>query len=324
MSFNINLQPASINYPASSDETILNAALKNKLFLDHGCTKGECGLCSATLLSGFVKNEHEHVVTSGEILTCCSYPQSDLSIKANFYPELAEIDCLTLPCKIISCTAVTADIVILKLRHPSNVTFNYLSGQYIDLIYKGVRRSYSIANMKTESSCIELHIRLIENGEFSELLINHCAKDQLMRLEGPKGTFFVRRSTNPLIFLAGGTGFAPIKAMVETLLNTGIERPIYIYWGMTNAMSFYTNIPHSWLETYSYVHYVPVVSNEDESWAGRKGLVHEALVEDFSDLSDYHVYACGSPLMINSAKKALISNGLNSAHFYADIFVSSK
>jgi CDP-4-dehydro-6-deoxyglucose reductase len=324
MIYDIEILPAGVNYQAGSDDTVLNAAITSKLFLEHSCRKGECGLCSAMLLSGAVQNQHGEIVTTGEILTCSSYPRSDLSIKVIFYPELATIDCITLPCKVVSCEVVADDIVILTLRYPPTVSFNYLSGQYVDLIYKGVRRSYSIANAHANSAGIELHIRLIPGGEFSELLANGCDVDQLMRIEGPKGAFFIRKANNPIIFLAGGTGFAPIKAMVEELLKNNIERTIYIYWGMLNTNSFYTDVATFWAKKCTHVHYVPVVSGEDEAWTGRKGFVHEAVIIDFPDLSQYHVYACGSPLMINSAKEAFISQGLHKSHFYADIFVSSK
>jgi CDP-4-dehydro-6-deoxyglucose reductase len=247
-----------------------------------------------------------------------------LSISAIFYPELSAIDSITLPCKVVSCDLVADDIVILTLRYPPTATFNYLPGQYLDLVYKGVRRSYSIANAQVNAAGIELHIRLIPGGEFSELLVNGCDVGQLMRIEGPKGVFFIRKADNPVIFLAGGTGFAPIKAMVEELLENNTERTIHIYWGMVNSKSFYTDVAKSWAEKYSHVHYVPVVSGHDDAWVGRKGFVHEAVINDFPDLSQYHVYACGSPLMISSAKETFISHGLNKSHFYADIFVSSK
>ena len=324
MNYDIEIHPTGLKYQGSAEDTVLSAALASKVFLEHSCRKGKCGLCSATLLSGSVKNEKGNLVTAGEIFTCSSYPRSNISIKATFYLEIAGIDCLTLPCKVVSCDFVTDDIVILILRYPSTVKFNYLPGQYVDLMYKGVRRSYSIANAQVGCAGIELHIRLISGGEFSQLLVDGCEVGQLMRIEGPKGVFFTRTATNPVIFLAGGTGFAPIKAMVEDLLKNNTERLIYIYWGMVNAKSFYTDVATTWVENYNNVHYVPVLSGEDEGWTGRRGLVHQAVINDFPDLSQPHIYACGSPLMISSAKEAFISHGLNAVQFHADIFVSSK
>lgn len=324
MNYDVKIQPGDLSYIASKEDTILDAALANKLFLEHSCKKGDCGLCTVTLLSGSVKSKQGCITSQGEILACSSYPVSDLSIRANFYPDLAEIQCVTLPCKIVSQIFLAPDILILTLRYPSTIKFDYLPGQYIDLIYKGVRRSYSIANTQTDSAGIELHIRLIPNGEFSQLLRHESGIGQMVRIEGPKGTFFVRKSSSPIIFLAGGTGFAPIKAMVELLLETKEDRNIYIYWCVANSESFYTSLPYSWAEKYNNIRYIPVVSGEDKEWNGRKGPVYQVIVNDFHELSKCHVYACGSPDMINNAKKMFISSGLDPLNFYADIFVSSK
>jgi CDP-4-dehydro-6-deoxyglucose reductase len=324
MNYKIQIKPAGLDYQASVEDTLLSAALANDLILEHSCRKGECGLCSATLLSGSVKTAKGETVDSGEILTCCSYPQSDLTLTANCIPELAAVKCQTLPCKVAGLAFKAESILILHLRLPETSRFNYLPGQYIDLIYKGIRRSYSIANAETSASGIELHIRLLPDGVFSRLLSEECGSAQLMRLEGPKGTFFVREAANSIIFLAGGTGFAPVKAMVEALLHSQTERTIYLYWGMSKADGFYSDCPRYWAEQYSFIHYIPVVSEESADWTGRRGLVHEAVLEDFSDLEGFHVYACGSPLMINAAKETFTAKGLGAAHFYADIFVSSK
>ena len=323
MSYEIKIKPANIQYHASSSTTLLDGALSNKLFLQYSCKKGECGSCSASIIAGLVKNENGEIVRSGVILMCNSYAQSDVTLEANYYPELAGIECMTVPCKIAKLDRVTDDIISLTLRLPATIVFEYLSGQYIDLMLGGVRRSYSIANAQSTSGHLELHIRLIQNGEFSQLL-KQSNINQLMRLEGPKGTFFVRDALNPLIFLAGGTGFAPVKAMVEQLLAQQSKRMIYIYWGMQNSASFYTDIANSWATSLDHVHYVPVLSSEEKDWRGRVGFVHQAVMEDFSNLSEYHVYACGSPLMIDAARKVLFTKELQETSFYSDAFVSSK
>lgn len=324
MKYTIELQPSGVSFSANAQDTVLNAALSDKKFLEHSCRKGDCGLCTAVVLSGEVKNELGNTVSSGKVLTCSSYPQSDLVLQANYFPELAEIECQTFPCKVVSLVFNTHDLVTLTLRLPPTAQFKYLPGQYIDLIYQGVRRSYSVANAQSVSLGVELHIRLLPEGEFSQLLSSGCEVGTLMRIEGPKGTFFVRKAANPLLFIAGGTGFAPIKAMVEELLHNNTDRMIYVYWGMANAASFYSDCPTQWLKQYDKLHYVPVVSEKDTSWNGRKGFVHAAVLEDFTHLNDFHVYACGSPLMINSAKETFIAKGLDESHFYADIFVPSK
>ncbi len=321
--YEVTIKPANIHYQASADISLLDAALANKFPLQYSCKKASCGICVADVVNGWIKNEHGEVVNSGAVLTCSSYAQSDVILKANYYPELATIECLTVPCKIATQHFVTDDIVVITLRLPPTTTFRYLPGQYIDLIHDDTRRSYSIANAQSTMAGIELHIRLLQDGEFSQIL-KQSALNQLMRIEGPKGTFFIRNADNPIIFLAGGTGFAPVKAMVESLLASQSRRDIYIYWGMPHSTSLYTGIAKSWEIEFNHLHYVPVISSEDTNWQGRIGFVHQAVLDDFSDLSEYHVYACGSPLMINAAKSAFIAKGLNEAHFYSDAFVPSK
>lgn len=321
--YEINIKPANIHYPSAVDTTLLDAALANKLSLQYSCKRGTCGTCSADVLSGLVKNESGDMVTSGAVLTCSSYAQSDVTLNATYYPELANIECLTVPCKISTQSYLTGDIVILTFRLPPTTTFTYLPGQYIDLIHGGIRRSYSIANAQTSSKDIELHIRLLDDGEFSQV-IKHSTLNQLMRLEGPKGTFFVRKAEAPIIFLAGGTGFAPVKAMIEGLLAQQSKRDIHIYWGMPYSSSLYTDIATTWANEFESIHYVPVISADDNSWSGRRGFVHQAVLDDFLDLSNYHVYACGSPLMIDAAKETFLKQNLPETHFYSDAFVPSK
>ncbi|EHL31281.1 FAD-binding oxidoreductase [Legionella drancourtii] len=322
MTYNVKINPAGIIYKALKNKTILDGALENKLFLEYSCKKGNCNLCEASLLSGSVKNEHGEVISSGKFLTCSSYAETNISLNASYCPELANIESMTLPCKVDKLAIKADDIAILTLRIPPTSAFNYLPGQYIDLSYQGVKRSYSLANIK-ENSLIELHIRLLPNGEFSQLLKN-ISLNQLMRIEGPKGTFFIRETTNPIILLAGGTGFAPIKAMAEGLISAGSSREIFIYWGMTEAKRFYTDVASNWAKEFKNIKYIPVVSGNDESWKGRFGLVHEAVLEDFSSLSRYEVYACGSPNLIDKAKELFLQEGLNPDNFYADAFVPSN
>jgi CDP-4-dehydro-6-deoxyglucose reductase, E3 len=323
MSYKIKINPANIEYQATTDVTLLSAALTNQLSLQHSCKKGSCGVCSADVLAGLVKNECGDLVSSGTVLTCCSYAQSDVTLNANYYAELDGIECLTVPCKITSYHVVTEDIIVLTLRLPPTTAFKYLPGQYIDLIQGGVRRSYSIANAQSNSSGIELHIKLLQNGEFSHIL-RQSTINQLMRIEGPKGTFFVRDASNPIVFLAGGTGFAPVKAMVEGLLANHSRREIYIYWGMPHSSSLYSDVAKIWSTKFDNVHYIPVISSEDLDWRGRIGFVHQAVVDDFSHLGDYHVYACGASQMITAARAAFMAKGLEEKHFYSDTFVPSK
>jgi CDP-4-dehydro-6-deoxyglucose reductase len=324
MAYKIEILPAGLYFEADANTSILDSAISANIQLDHSCRNGECGICTAELIEGSAVDTDENVFTSGNLLTCRAKPQSDLKLIATYCPELADIKQKIIPAKVDQITFVAKDIVVIKLRLPPNTQFDYLPGQYIDITYKGVTRSYSIANSQSVSAGIELHIRCIPNGQFSNLLINDIKKDSLLRIDGPKGTFFVRESHRPIIFLAGGTGFAPIKAMVEVLLANNSRRNLYVYWGMPSTEALYSDIGKQWEKQNENLSYIPVVSENTENWPGRTGFVHHAVLEDFMDLSGFDVYACGSPLMIEAAKKDFLLQGLMAKNFYSDAFTPAK
>jgi CDP-4-dehydro-6-deoxyglucose reductase len=211
----------------------------------------------------------------------------------------------------------------LKLRLPPGNQFRYLPGQHIDLIYRDIRRSYSIANIQPTYYGIELHIRRIVNGLFSNVVFGAIKLGQLLRFEGPFGTFFCRKGNSRIILIAGGTGFAPIKAIVEQLIFERSDREINVYWGSRTIDGFYSDLPHRWQLEYSNISYTPVLSSQDQDWKGRSGLVHKAVLEDFEDVSSYDVYVCGSPQMIAAARSDFIAEGLEPKRFYYDAFTAS-
>lgn len=324
MSYIIKIFPSSVEFTGKDDETILDSALSNDVHLEHSCKNGDCGVCESKIISGKVINAVGDVFSNGDrILTCNCRPNSDLQLQAHYFPELAGQVKKIIPCKVTSAIMGSEDVLKLVLRLPPTAKTKYLPGQYINLQYKGVIRSYSVANAN-EDDGIELHIRNVPNGQMSSLLFDDLKENTLMRLEGPCGTFFIRHSERPIIFLAGGTGFAPVKAMVEHLLQNKSKREIYIYWGMPTAKDFYSNLPAEWSTLFDNVYFIPVVSSNDEIWLGRKGLVHHAVMEDFSSLESFDIYACGSPLMINASKKDFIAKNLSVDNFYSDAFTASK
>lgn len=209
----------------------------------------------------------------------------------------------------------SAQFAIFKFRLPPTAAFKYLLGQYINLSYQGVTRCYSIANADSNDG-IELHIIRVPGGVMSELLFSDVTVNSLLRMDVPIGTLFVRPDTKPIAFLAGGTGFAPVKAMVESLIAQESSRDISIYWGMNSSKDFYSDLPIEWASKFKNVKYTPVVSADDHEWNGRKGLVHKAVIEDIQDMSSCCVYACGSPLMIAAAKEDFISVGLLEKQFF--------
>lgn len=332
MKYNARIQPSGTEFSVNDDKTILESAIESGVYLEYSCMNGSCGTCKSKLIQGKLKNGSVNAsvdglsgkdIQEGYILTCQAIADSDIELEAEFYPELSNIKKSVQPCKVEDLCFPDDDIVIIKLRLPPTAKFEYLPGQYIQLIVKGNRRSYSIANAHSSYQGIELHIRKVENGLFSDFLFNELKLDQLLRLEGPLGSFFVRENKAPIIFLAGGTGFAPVKAMVEDLISKQSRRDIYVYWGASKVPLFYSDLPEKWEREKSIVRYVAVLSADDD-WIGRKGLVHEAVLEDFNELKDFDVYACGSPAMIEIARTSFVLKGLKKSNFHSDAFVSSE
>lgn len=322
MKYNIEIQPADVKY--QSEDNLLNDALDSSLPLEHSCKTGDCGICSAEVITGSVKNENGEIVTRGSVLTCQSKALSDVTLKANYYPELVNIKEQTVPCKVANIKYVTQDIIVLTFRFPPTVKFEYLSGQYIDLIYKGVKRSYSIANAKSTSKEVELHIRKVPDGKMSDLIFDQLKENQLMRMEGPKGTFFVKDNAKPLILIATGTGIAPVKAIVEDLVEKQDRRDIHIYWGMQYKSEIYCNALIDFANQHQNIKFTAALSREDSTGDFYKGYVQDAVIRDYRSLVEYEVYACGSVAMINQAKKLFINSQLPSESFFSDAFTPAK
>lgn len=323
MSFIIRLQPSNIQFSAIENSTILDSALNAGIILEHSCKNGSCGLCSSKIVSGEVISQEGNKYIQGQVfLTCQCKPTSELVIEAEYYPELSAVTRKVTPCKVVSIDK-DDQFAILKFRLPPTTGLNYLPGQYINLSYQGVTRSYSIANANI-SDGLELHIRRVPNGSMSELLFSDIKIDALMRIDGPIGTFFIREDSRPIIFLAGGTGFAPVKAMVESLISQGSSREISIYWGMNCSSDFYSALPIEWASEFKNITYIPVVSGDDPEWKGRRGLVHQAVLNDIKNMSIHCVYACGSPQMIAAAKQDFVNVGLSEKQFFSDAFTAFK
>lgn len=322
MQYNIEIQPTGVSY--KSEDNLLEDALSNSLPLEHSCKTGDCGVCSAEVLSGSIENEDGEIVTSGQVLTCQSKAQSDAVLKANYYPELAHIKQQTVPCKVASVEYPADDIVILTFRFPPTVKFDYLPGQYVDLSYKGIKRSYSIANTKQATKEIELHIRKVPDGKMSEALFGQVKENQLMRMEGPKGTFFVKSNTKPLILIATGTGIAPVKAVVEDLVEKQDLRDVHIYWGMQYQNELYCEALIDLVEQHQNIKFTAAFSREESEGDFYKGYVQDAVMRDFKSLIEHEVYACGSVSMIDQAKDLFMNNQLPSESFFSDAFTPAK
>ncbi|MDN0124328.1 FAD-binding oxidoreductase [Yersinia aleksiciae] len=311
--------------------SLLDSAKAAGITLEYSCRTGRCGVCKTTVLSGDTEAHREETsltaeeVAAGVILTCCRHAISDVEIDAEDIGALGDVEVKTLPCRIDMITRLTDNVVEVILRVPPASKLHYLPGQYLDVIGDGgLRRSYSIANAPRTDGKLELQIREVEQGAMSSYWFGSAKPNDLLRLEGPLGTFCLRdKDANTIVFLATGTGIAPVKAMLEQLLNNpdlAAGKKILIYWGGRTVDDIYW-APH--FESLNAV-FIPVLSRASADWQGRTGYVQNVLLDDGIDLTKAVVYACGSESMIHSAREALTVAGLPVKHFYSDAFVSSN
>ena len=338
MSFQITLKPAERSFTVDRDEAILPAAIRQGVGLPYGCRDGACGSCKSRLLQGrVIHGSHQQKALStaeedaGFILTCCATPQTDCVVEARSVPGAGEHPVLKMPTRVMSITRPAPDVALLKLQLPANQNFQYRAGQYVEFILRdGDRRSYSMANAPQNlgsPSAIELHIRHMPGGKFTDQVFSTLKEKDILRMEGPFGSFFLREdSSKPMVLLASGTGFAPIKAILQQLQLNGSTRPAVLYWGCRRKADLYQN---DWAEQMAAempnLRYVPVLSepSTDDAWTGRTGFVHHAVMADFPDLSGHQVYACGAPVVVESAERDFVAQcALPAEEFYADSFTS--
>ena len=338
MSFTVTLRPAERSFTVERDEAILAAAIRQGIGLPYGCRDGACGSCKSKLLEGrVIHGAHQLKALSveeeeqGFILTCCATPQTDCVVQARHVPGAGEHPVLKLPSRVLAIERPAPDVAVLRMQLPANQNLQYRAGQYVEFILRdGARRSYSMANAPTRLGsppAIELHIRHMPGGKFTDQVFSTVKEKDILRLEGPFGSFFLREdSTKPMVLLASGTGFAPIKAIVEQMQDKGITREAVLYWGGRRPRDLYLN---AWCEEQvakmPNLRYVPVVSDAlpEDGWRGRTGFVHRAVMQDLPDLSGHQVYACGAPIVVESAERDFVAQcGLPADEFFADAFTS--
>lgn len=337
--FSVVIQPSQRNFSVNEPEAILEAAIRHHITLPYGCKDGACGCCKTRLVSGSVRHDAHldaaltaEEKASGLILTCRAHPESDVVLEVKTVVEVDAPAVKKIPVRVQSMHRQSDDVMILQLQLPASEKFHYWAGQYIEfMLPDGSRRAYSMANAPRadgkNDGKIELHIRHMQGGKFTDQVFGSMKERSILRAEGPFGSFFLReKSDKPLIFLASGTGFAPIKALLEQIQQHNIQRPIHLYWGGRRPQDLYL---HDWVVAQQapmpYLTYIPVVSDAtpEDAWAGRTGFVHRAVMDDFADLSAYQVYACGAPVVIESAKQDFTTAcKLPIEEFFADSFTS--
>lgn len=336
MGFKVKIEPSGHEFETRDAETILEAALREGFRLPYSCRNGACGTCKGRVLDGRVDyGEYEARALSqaerdaGKALFCRAVPRSDVVIEAREIGIAKDIVIKTMPARVVVRDKLAHDVMRLGLKPPQNERLQFLAGQYIDLLLRdGRRRSFSLANPPHDDALLELHVRHMPGGYFSEHVFTEMKDKALLRFEGPLGTFFLRGdSERPVILIAGGTGFAPIKSILEHAFYTGVTRPLHLYWGVRAHRDLYLGqLPQQWVASHPNFRYTPVLSQPlpEDVWQGRVGYVHTAVAQDYADLSEHEVYASGPPAMIEAAKSALFARGLEEQRMYYDSFEFAK
>ncbi|HUH60476.1 MAG TPA: CDP-6-deoxy-delta-3,4-glucoseen reductase [Candidimonas sp.] len=339
MSFKVTVQPSNHEFTVADGQTVLDAALDAGIVLPYSCRNGACSTCKGKVVSGAFDagDSPAQILTAEEIeqgytLFCQARPSSDLLIEAHEIRMASDIQIRKMPARVMELEPRGADVMVIKLQLPATDPFRFYAGQYLQFILKdGRRRSYSMATPPSENNLVELHIRHTPGGAFTDHVFGSGATQmklrEILRVEGPFGSFFLRDdSDKPIVLLASGTGFAPIKAMVEQMMVAGNPRQAVLYWGGRRPADLYMDeLAAEWARTYPGFRYVPVISDahEDDAWTGRTGFVHHAVLQDIPDLSGHQVYACGAPAMVEHARKDFIHlAGMLEEDFFADAFTT--
>ena len=332
LSHQIHIEPSGHELEANPDESVLDAALRQGFALPYGCRNGACRSCKGRVLEGAVdypdgtpKSLTPLDIAQGFALLCMARPATDVRIEVEDFDPDQHIVVRNLPCRVVAKRELAHDVIGLELMLPATERLQYLPGQYVDVLLRdGRRRAFSIANAPREDDRLELQIRHVPGGTFSEYVFHHLKERALLRLRGPLGSFYLRKKDHrPIILMAGGPGFAPIKAIVEGALANGFSERIHLYWGVRSRRDLYMHDAAGvWAAEHDSFEYVPVLSEPmpDDAWSGRTGLVHEAVLEDFADLSPFTVYASGPPVMVQAGREQFAEHGLDPARFHSDSF----
>jgi CDP-4-dehydro-6-deoxyglucose reductase len=335
MAHQVTVQPSGNVFQVPEGDSILAAALNEGFHLPYGCRNGACGSCKGKLVAGEIDyGRYQKTALSdderaaGYALFCQARPLTDVVIESREIGAVKDLVVRKLPCRVQRMERAADDVMILYLKLPANERLQFLAGQYVEFLLKdGSRRSFSMANAPHDDELLQLHVRLVPGGSFTEHVFKTMKERDILRFEGPLGSFFLHESEKPIVFVASGTGFAPIKAIIESALQKGIERPMILYWGARRPKDLYLDeLPRRWAaDRPRQLTYVPVISDAlpEDRWTGRTGFVHRAVMADLPDLSGHQVYACGVPIMVESARRDFTHQcNLPIDEFFCDSFTT--
>jgi NAD(P)H-flavin reductase/ferredoxin len=328
MAHQIRIENSDIEFPCGEEETVLDAAERAGYAIPYSCRKGVCSTCEGNLVQGVAQCGPMQETSPKEGLRLCrAVPKSDLVVAPARIEKRELFPRKRIRANVIKLQRPAADVVLVNLRFPAGTRVKFRAGQYLRVMLDGEdSRNFSMANAPHENDGAHLHIRHVPGGRFSEAILASLKTGDKLDVETPFGEFFLRdEDAKPIVFLATGTGFAPIKAMIEDMIKRSVVRPTHLFWGVRRQADLYmSELLEKWRAKAPWMTIQPVLSEPDENWEGRRGLVHAAVLEDLADLSKWQVYACGNPAMIAAAKADLTAKaGLLASEFHADPFVPS-
>lgn len=323
--YQISIAGNDIAFRCGENETVLDAAERAGYAVPYSCRKGVCSTCEGGVVAGAGRSTVQGGIQGPEerVLLCCLRPSSDLTIAPRQIEKRDPAARKTLDVAVYRVTQPAADVSVLQLRLPAGVRAKFRAGQFLQVeLDDGSRRNYSMANPPHESDSVQLHVRHVPGGRFSEGVLRGLDKGHTLRVELPFGEFSLQEtSAKPAILIATGTGFAPVKSIVEDAIKRKLERPLFLYWGARRLEDLYLfDLAGKWAK-HGKVRFVPVLSEPHEGWSGRRGFVHETVLEDFGSLDGYQVYACGNPAMTHAARTTFMGAGLAEEDFFSDAFV---
>ncbi len=320
-------------FSVNEGESVLTAALRQGVMLPYSCKNGTCGSCKGRLESGEVHYPfHPPLALSREeigegcALLCQAEPIEDLVIRVREIEAVRDIQIRKMPARVIEKTRLTADVMRIKIKLPDAQRLQFLAGQYLEILLPdGKRRAFSIASPPQSEDIIELHIRHVEGGGFTGWVFDTLKERDILRLEAPLGNFFIRndQTDRQMILMGGGTGFAPLKSMIEDLLAHHDKRPLHLFWGVRNQAELYLHeLAQQWAEQNDHIQYSSALSGPQSGDQADffNGFVHAAVLQQYPQLSAFDIYMSGPPAMIDAGRAAFLENGAEQRRIFFDSF----
>ena len=327
MTFSVKVTDTEFSFPCEAGESVLDAAQRAGFELPYSCRKGVCGTCKGKIVSGEVRAYAGDALSAaeraaGDVLYCNARARSDLEIAPRSISKADPFARKTLTARVFRLARMADDVMLVHLRYPAGQRVRFKAGHYVTIrMDNGETRDFSMANAPQESDGIQLHVRLVEGGAFTSHVFETLKRGDTMQVEVPFGSFTLRDSDKPILFVAGSTGFAPIKSMIEDAFTKGIDRDMTLYWGARRRGGLYSDLPEKWAKQHKRFRYVPVVSDEVAPGM-RHGLVHKAVLEDHPSLAEFQAYVCGVPALCRAARKDFRAAGLPVREFFIDTFTT--